>query len=112
MKSDCRSSWETLLEQGKQAYQSGRFREAKDSFANCVAEAQKSGVSDQHLAKGLTCLGKLCSELAHYDQAQENFERALQIHRTSSEPNLADMAQTLDEFGVLRTRQAKFAQAE
>ncbi|MDT7688573.1 MAG: eukaryotic-like serine/threonine-protein kinase [Acidobacteriota bacterium] len=71
--------------------------------------AQASGMNDQ-LANGYISIGNVFLKLGNYDEAEHNYNQALQLARNYKVPRL--VAQALFQMGSLRVKQTRPEEAE
>jgi tetratricopeptide (TPR) repeat protein len=71
--------WQNCLDEGRQAYDAGRYEEAERLFKNSLDEAEKFGPGDYRLGQSLYWLGAVEWDMGRPVQAKPFLERALNI---------------------------------
>jgi Flp pilus assembly protein TadD len=99
----------SLVEQGRTAAESGEYEQALTHFqkASALAHDAKDRAGE---ANALGGLGVAYQKLGRFGEAQEAYEAALSIYQNIHEPEARAMA--LGNFGSLKARQGKGAEAE
>ena len=106
------SSWETIHARGRDAFQQGKYPEAKALLITALAKAKSFGSEDPRLATTLNELGLLEKTQGSYGGAVSLYRRALDIMEKAHGPNHPEVATILNNLGVLYDARGKYAQAE
>ncbi len=104
--------WETYNQDGKKAYEAGRYTEAEKLLKLALAEAEKFGSSDPRMATSLNNLAALYDTQGKYDQAEPLYRRSLAIREKALGPDHPDVATSLNNLAALYKTQGKYDQAE
>jgi tetratricopeptide (TPR) repeat protein len=102
------STPDELLKQGYQARRDHRLADAKGLFAHAVEVSRKASDS-LSLARALTGLGQIESDLHQSPAALTHYEEAVAIYRTLGDP-LA-LAHTVRHVADILRRQGQLAEA-
>jgi CHAT domain-containing protein/predicted negative regulator of RcsB-dependent stress response len=98
----------SLLIQGKTAYESGNFNQAKEDWT--LAEAQFRTQGDRlNQALSLNYLSLADQELGQWQEAEQHIDQSLQLLKSSSSPEV--LAQALNTQGSLQLSQGNGTEA-
>lgn len=97
------------LRVGQLQQQSGKLRQALDSFDQCL-DIRRKIAGSQHPSVGeiLFYIGNLLREIGDLDSAQKKFEESLEIAR-QIDPKSIEVADTLFSLGALHTEKKQFS---
>jgi len=102
---------DALLQVGQLQQQSGQYRQALESFEECLGiRRQILGSDHPQIGELLFYIGNLLREVGDLDLAQERFEESLSIVQ-KLDPNSSETADTLFSLGVLHTEQKNYSSA-
>ena len=98
--------WQKANTEGKQLRQQGRYAEAEKAYLLAVAEAEKLGPENRHLALSLNELAAWYHATGRLSEAEPLYRRALTIWEKLSEPqqvaivlnNLARLCLDLEKY--------------
>lgn len=85
---------------------------AQDLLAQGVERAEELGDAPEVRARMLAVIGKTYHRLGMYDEAQELYERSLALRQEHLGPTDAQIAEGLNDLGVLLKDRADYAAAE
>ncbi len=71
--------WEAYVDEGRKAYNAGRYEEAEQLFKDSMSEAEKFGQQDHRLGQSLYWLGAVVWDLGRPLEAKQLLARALGI---------------------------------
>jgi tetratricopeptide (TPR) repeat protein len=96
--------WRESLARGDENRRLGKYAEARKSYLDALAEAEKFGPDDRRLAATLNNLGALLFDYGDYRQAEHMFGRALRILEQNAPAGDADVANALNNLAALAAR--------
>jgi hypothetical protein len=105
------SSPQDQLEDGKQAYLSGRKSDAELIWLQSLAEAEAVGEDDPRLTQSLRMLSNLQIQEQRYDEAKPLLERWMDIKERRAETNDPEFADGVDALAGIHMVQGRFAEA-
>ncbi len=112
----CTAAQETLWEKstaaGMEAYQQGRYGEAKKWWLAALEEAENFGPDDERLATILHNLASLYQDQGNYPEAEPLFKRSLALREKALGPDHPNLALMLENYAVLLRNMQRNAEAE
>ena len=90
---------------GTALFQQGRYTQASDAFRTCLTFRPNDPQVLSNLAISLTYA-------ADYQQAEQVFRKIVQIHEANPGSTDLELANNLNEFGILARKKGDYAQAE
>jgi tetratricopeptide (TPR) repeat protein len=109
---DPRQEWQTLMDDGRQAYRQKRFAEAEQHMRGAIQLAERLGLNDDRLASVLCNLGLLWLEQGRAKDAERPLERAVNLYRACGARCASGAAMTLRTLANARRRLGRFTSAE
>ena len=81
--------WQSSMEEGRKLQEQAHYDEAQKAYSTAVAEAEKAGPDDPHLARSLNALATTYQDKGRYSDAEPLYQRALSIWEKSLEAGSA-----------------------
>jgi tetratricopeptide (TPR) repeat protein len=106
------TSWTTLNNQAKGAFQQGDFIAAEKNFTLALSEAKKSAPNSVWLALSLNNLGNFYCAQSKYSKAEPLFQEALALLKTLTGQNSIMVASALNSLGNAYLGEGKYKDAE
>ncbi len=106
------TSWKNNNVAGLDAYQQGRYSEAKRWWLAALEEAENFGPEDERLATSLNNLAALYYSQGIYAEAEPLFERSIAIREKALGPEHPDVAMGLQNYAELLRKTNREAEAE
>src|SRR5690349_9066555 len=107
-----RTVWEKYMDQVRTLRQQGAWAEAETAALAAIAETQKSGQEDFHLAKSWNDLATIYYDAGRYAEAEKFFRLAAQLSERLYGSDSAEAAQGLNNLAVLYVKTSRFKEAE
>ena len=107
-----KTEWEKYQRAGVQAYKQGSYAEAEQQLTAALEEAERLGLSDQHLTIPLTTLALVYSAQNQPDKAEPLYQRILTIREKTLGPDHLEVAACLDNLAEVYQAQGQYSQAE
>src|SRR3990172_3022146 len=105
-------SWEWFNEQGLNFLQMDQYDDAERMFRAALAETEKLGVEDERAATTYSNLGSVCQKLARYAEAEQHYQRAVEIYEKVLGSRHRKVAVALDNLASLYAAQKRYPDAE
>src|SRR5438105_4545418 len=102
---DSVAHWRESLNQGNESRRRGKYADARRSYLEALAEAEKFGPDDSRLAATLNNFGALLFDYGDYAQAERMLRRALGILERTVPAGDADVVNALNNLATLLARQ-------
>ncbi len=104
--------WETSNAAGMDAYEQGRYSEAKRWWLAALEEAENFGPDDERLATSHNNLAALYYSQGNYAEAEPLFKRSIAIREKALGPEHPDVAMGLQNYAELLRKTNREAEAE
>ncbi|NKB81723.1 MAG: tetratricopeptide repeat protein [Nitrospirales bacterium] len=104
--------WKSSNHAGMQAYQRGRYREAKTFFLQALGSLAASPEQDPQRAMTLNNMGAVHERLGEYEEAEVQYRRALTIVERIQGPEHPDLVLALNNLASLYEHQEHMHKAE
>jgi len=104
--------WSKRTAQGLAAFRRGEYSDSERFFSKALAEAERLGPKDPHIAVSLNDLGATYQRQGKYQLAESCYRRAMEIWELSSSSGYEHAVRTLANMGSLYGDQGMYAQAE
>src|SRR5437764_15297399 len=88
------SGWQQLEGLAREAYAAGHLKEAEENYSNAIAQIEKSGKSQQDLARCLTGLAAVYTQEGKVENAERLYKRSLEILTRALGTNNSGLIQT------------------
>src|SRR5437764_14348305 len=98
---DSVARWRDSLIQGNESRRQGKYAEARRSYLDALAEAEKFGPDDPRLAATLNNLGALLFDYGDYAEAERILRRAVGILERTAPDGNGDTANALNNLATL-----------
>src|SRR6266852_8332264 len=104
--------WEQYMDRVRTLRQQGALAAAEKAALAAIAEAQKSGHEDSHLAKSWNNLATIYYDAGRYAEAEKFFELATHLWERLYAADSVEAAQGLNNLAVLYLKTSRFKEAE
>ena len=104
--------WEKYQRAGVQAYKQGSYAEAEQQFTTALEEAERLGLSDQHLTIPLATLALVYSAQNQPDKAEPLYQRLFMLREKTLGPEHLEVAASLDNLAEVYEAQGQYSRAE
>lgn len=105
-------SWQSVNALGMQAYQQGRFTDAKQWFLQALAELDPTQDPNPRRAMTLNNLAAVNEALGEYEKAELRYQQSLAIIEAIQGPTHPDLISGLHNLASLYQRQGQLERAE
>lgn len=92
-------SWQELLKRGKEQYEAGKYREARATISDTLAQASKESATALEIAEIKLELGKTCRLVTAYDESINLLNEAADVFKNEGKEALQALA--LNFLGLL-----------
>ena len=104
--------WQTINEEGFRLYQQGAYDRAEQFFREALEMVETFGPKDTRVAMVLNNLANLCHNQGKLDEAEQHYQRALDIRREQYGPDHPFVAQSLNNMASLYRELGRLDEAE
>ena len=105
-------AWGWFNEQGLNFLHMDQYDDAERMFRAALGETEKFGVEDERAATTYSNLGSVCQKLARYAEAEQHYQRAVELYEKVLGPRHRKVAVALDNLASLYAAQKRYADAE